>query len=476
MDRVPSTGVARSLRGGGASWVADARLMALKVGDYWRYFWNQPLSFILASAYMFFEYYRPQSIYPSLAILPWASLCLFGGLAALLFEGGLPLRARSPVSPLLVVFSVVVFASMLGAWEPALSWEKWEDYWLWLPVYVLIVGTVKSFRSLMLFVALFVMWNAKMSLSGVKQWAGNGFHFRSWGVLGAPGPFNNSGEFGIEMVVYFSILTMVLLAMWPRLTMLKRLAIVGVILSAVLSVVASSSRGAIGALGLSSGFIVLFSRHRVRALIGMFVLSGVLFVLTPPEFKARFTTVGEDKSSTTRALYRSRGMEIMKSYPGLGVGYGNWMGYYRHRFGEVGQVPHNIYIQAGAELGVTGLVAFLALVVAAFRTNRRTRKVALALQLSGAEHATMLRNLAIGLDAGQLGFLGAGYFVTVLYYPFFWVSLALTSALHAVALQESQVNGILPSVSGHVPERRSAPRRPSEGHRKLRRPGLPPRG
>jgi hypothetical protein len=40
--------------------------------------------------------------------------------------------------------------------------------------------------------------------------------------------------------------------------------------------------------------------------------------------------------------------------------------------------------------------------------------------------------LTHGLDAGLFGYLVAGFFVTVFYYPFFWISYALTVALHHV--------------------------------------------
>lgn len=416
--------------------VHAVNLLGLRVRDYWVAFWREPLSFRLACAYIFFEYYRPQSIYPSLAIVPWSAICLMGGVAALGAEGGLSQRARSPVTTYLLLFAGVVLASMVVAWQPALSRAEWKHFWLWLPVYLLIIGTVTTFRRLMLFFALFALWNTKMSLSGVKQWASGGFQFRSWGVLGSPGPFNNSGEFSIEMVIFFSILTMILAAMWPKLSLFKRLVIGAVVVSAALSVVASSSRGAMGGLALASVWMVLFTRHKLRALSGAIILAGLLLVMMPPEFKRRFTTVGTDQSSITRAKYRVRGLEMMRDHPFLGIGYGNWLGFYRDRYKEPGQVSHNIYIQAGAELGYIGLTAFLLLVVSGFHSNHRTRRAANQLISAGADHARLLRNLAIGLDAGQLGFLGAGFFVTVLYYPFFWVSLALTVALRAVTVRE----------------------------------------
>ena len=41
--------------------------------------------------------------------------------------------------------------------------------------------------------------------------------------------------------------------------------------------------------------------------------------------------------------------------------------------------------------------------------------------------------MAHGLDAGLVGFLVAGFFVTVLYYPFFWIQMTMTVSLFSVA-------------------------------------------
>ncbi|MDX2441152.1 MAG: hypothetical protein QNK40_11460, partial [Desulfobacterales bacterium] len=43
-------------------------------------------------------------------------------------------------------------------------------------------------------------------------------------------------------------------------------------------------------------------------------------------------------------------------------------------------------------------------------------------------------------DMGLVGYLAAGFFVTVLYYPFFWVQIAMIVALHNVSLHAVSEN------------------------------------
>jgi O-antigen ligase len=97
------------------------------------------------------------------------------------------------------------------------------------------------------------------------------------------------------------------------------------------------------------------------------------------------------------------------------------------------QLPHNIFIEVAAELGYPGLFLFLVLVGTMLYTNFRTRKLAKKLP-NGGKFAI---GISHGLDAGLFGYLAAGFFVTVFYYPFFWISYALTVALHHVITNQA---------------------------------------
>jgi hypothetical protein len=53
-----------------------------------------------------------------------------------------------------------------------------------------------------------------------------------------------------------------------------------------------------------------------------------------------------------------------------------------------------------------------------------------------------LFEMAHGLDAALIGYLASGFFVTVLYYPFFWINFAMTVALHRAALNKVRGAGV----------------------------------
>jgi O-antigen ligase len=90
------------------------------------------------------------------------------------------------------------------------------------------------------------------------------------------------------------------------------------------------------------------------------------------------------------------------------------------------QLPHNFFVEALAELGYTGLLALFFLLIGTFVLNAKTR--ALARRLGGSGELSW--HIAWGLDGALIGYIASGFFVTVLYYPYLWVNLGMTVAVH----------------------------------------------
>ena len=167
------------------------------------------------------------------------------------------------------------------------------------------------------------------------------------------------------------------------------------------------------------------SKHRLKVGAALVPLAVLAWLVIPPEQLDRFSSMGSDETSVQRLTLWKNGIDMALSNPVLGIGYENWVIYLRRFYGPPYFVSHNIFVQAVSELGFVGLFGFIALIVASFLLNRRTRRTA-SLLADGA----FLANLALGFDGAMIGFLVSGSFVTVLYYPFFWINLAFTSALY----------------------------------------------
>lgn len=403
----------------------DAPLLRLEWKPLWKAWKSESFAFWALCAYFFIEYVRPQHVWRAIDILPFGKATLGLAIVAYLMEG---MKSRKPtiLDGLLVAFTGILVLSSFVAYQPSWAYEDWPLFLNWLILFFLVTHVVTTPRRTMLFWGLFMLWSLKMSQHGTRIFVARGFTFSSWGATGAPGWFQNSGEFAIQMCIFLPMALHLVLGLRHTLPRWKLWALLALLPgTALISLLASSSRG--GQLGMVAVllFMVGQTKRKVKGLtIAAVVLAGLWLVL-PPEQKERFETMGDDGTSQTRLAYWEDGIEIMQENPALGIGFNNWLPYYHRFYNPVGELPHNIFVEAGSELGYTGLLAFVALIVATFVVNFRTRKLARAVP----EWGQMLRNMAYGLDGALIGFMASGFFVTVLYYPFFWVNLAFTAAL-----------------------------------------------
>lgn len=410
-------------------------LFVARVRTIWRFLTKQPASLWLICAYLFFEYVRPQSVYPSIDILPWSQAILILCLVSFLLEGR-AFRLRTPAGPLLMLFTVIVLASSVLAYSPSLSFRNLELYLSWVLIYLLITNIINTEQRFFIFLLSFLLYSFKMSQHGARTWALRGFGFADWGVTGAPGWFHNSGEVGIQMCVFFPLALAFYIGLRDHWGKWRKLFFLSLPVTAVMTMIASSSRGTLVGGALVLLWLVLRSRHRVKALLAAAVVVTAVVWLVPEEQKARFSTMGEDKTSESRLVVWEYGMETARRYPLLGIGYKNWSHYASRNYGRP-LLPHNIFVEAAAELGYTGLLGFVLLIGATFWINASTRKI--LRRIPGDQR--FLHQAAHGLDGALIGYIGSGFFVTVLFYPYFWINLALTVALNTAAVNKARAAG-----------------------------------
>ena len=198
--RRPGLGAPRTAVGAGLM----EGIYALRPRALWHFFSRQPLSFWLVCLYMLFEYVRPQAIYRWLQPVPWSQILILAAPLAFLLEGG-RLKAKNPINVWMVLMSLAVGLSWAFALYPATSQEKMFVWVNWILVYVLIANIVSTEGRFFLFFLLFLLASFKMSQFGARTWAARGFGFANWGATGAPGWFHNSGEFGIQMCIFFPL-------------------------------------------------------------------------------------------------------------------------------------------------------------------------------------------------------------------------------------------------------------------------------
>jgi len=415
---------------------AVSELLGLRIQVLWRHLKKEPAAFWLYLIYLVFEYLRPQAIYPAIAVLPWGQAMLLACLGAVLL-GRKYRRPFHPIDGLIIAFFTWTVFSGFFAIRPDESWDAWEGAASWALLYFLGTHILLTRTRLFLFWLGFFVINLKMSQHGARGFVLRGFSFADWGVTGSPGWFQNSGEFAMQMVGIMVLSWCFFMALRPYLSKRKLLVLLAIFPgTAVLSVVASSSRG--GQLAAAVVLLALALVHRVR--FRTFVALGIAFwigwIILPSEQKARFETMGTDDTSVERLTLWGEARDLAAENPLFGIGYSNWEVHLRSQGLRPVEV-HNTVLEAASELGYPGAALFLALVLVTFLTNRKTRRVARGL----GEWGRVFRGMALGLDLALLGFFVAGQFMSVLFYPIFWMIFAMSASLSLVSDGSQRTQG-----------------------------------
>lgn len=411
------------------------RFYAFKVGAMWRYFKAQHFSFWMICGYLFFEFVKPQALFPIIDFVPWAQILLIGALLGALMDPTVK-WVSSAANIYIILFLVTIVISVATAIYPSFSYENFMLSLGWFVIYFLIINIVNTPERLYLFLIIYMLAAGKIALGTSKSWAMRGFSFTGWGLMGPKGYFQNSGELAILMLMLFPLAFYMYQYIKDRVLWWEKGLLIAFWVCPIMTILGSSSRGA--QLALFVLMVVMFKKSlfRLKPLMGIIILSIFLYLLLPEEQKNRFNEAGGDRTSEQRLLYWKHGWDMMKEYPLTGVGYFNFIPYYEDHFSydmlyPAAQLPHNIFIQVGTDAGFLALLLFLMLIFYCFH---------MAYSLVRSRQSTAYEKaIAAGLGYGVLGFLVAGQFVTVTYYPFFWVHLGFLVCLKSINAQRGIV-------------------------------------
>ncbi len=403
----------------------------------WAQFKREHFAFWMVCLYLIMEYVRPQSIYHHLDVIPWDKVTI--GLAVL----ALPLDSarrwvRDPTNLWMTLFLIVILLSSVFATFPSISWNHWFDFVGWYAIYFLIINTVTSAERYFIFLVIFLVANFKLSFFGARTWAMRGFSFTSWGLMGPPGFMQNASDLSSEMLMFAPLAFELALFVKPY---VKRVTYWFLMLGAVtgaMTVLGASSRGSQLALAVQAAWVAIQRKLKLKVVVGIALIIGVGYATLPAAEKARFSSSGTDDTSIQRLDYWRAGIKMIESHPFLGVGYFNFAPVYALQdpnklWHGRAQLPHNIFIEVGTDVGLIGLGIFLILIYRNLKAARDIRRACENNQ-SAPEFAP---SVARGLAITTWGFVIAGQFNTVTYYPFLWINLALTVSLLNIVNQSA---------------------------------------
>lgn len=427
------------------------KLYTLNAKAFWEQFRKEHFAFWMLCFYLMLQYFDPAKIFQHLDLLPWDKITL--ALAVLSWPMDPQRRwVRDSTNIWMTLFLVVIIVSSAFATYPAISWTRWFDFVDWFVIYFLIINTITTGERYFIFMAIFLLANFKLSFFGARTWVGRGFGFATWGITGPPGYFNNSSDFSSEMLMFAPIAFELALFIKPFARRVTYWFLMLGALTGAMSVLGASSRGSQVGLAFQGAWIAIQRKLRVSVLIGIGLLAGVGYALLPAAEKARFATIGTDSTSIQRLDYWRAGLKMIENHPFLGVGYFNFAPVYAAHeqfklWHGTAQLPHNILIQVGTDAGLIGLGIFLMLIYRNLKVARDIRRAC----AKDKESPAFAPAVARGLVITTWGFVIAGQFNTVAYYPFLWINLALTVSLANIVKSSAEQRArIVPARQLHL--------------------------
>lgn len=417
---------------------------AYKESNFWFYF------VLLA---LLFEFGRPQDFVPSLKVIPFPSLidaCL--AIAVFLSRKTIFSNAQTKLWMGLLAFMVLWVPFANNNFHALMTLKDMTLYYFFYLGIITFVNSSDRMHEVIL------MWLGVHAVLAI-----NGMLHQGRGVGGWMGDEN---DFGMEMNVAVPVAFFMFQGAKSKGGKILYLGLLGVF---VMSLIATSSRG--GFLGLLAvgAYCWIYSPRKIISLFLGISLACLVLVAAPQEYWDRIGTITEDSTMESgtagqRVFTWGIGWEMFLANPIFGVGQGNFpwtIGEYMdgrtwQTKSLAGRQAHSLYFTLLPELGLVGVFIFGLMVYFNYRDTRVRNPSAQSILNQAEKKSGLVEDQQISkatlygnaIWGGMIGYLATSAFISTLYYPTFWILMALAVALRNTtdsyamrALNQSEVVG-----------------------------------
>jgi len=320
--------------------------------------------------------------------------------------------------------------------------EGWDNFTEFLKVVVMFIVMVNVVRTegrlrWMLWLALAV--SLTTSFAAINDYRTGNLLVGGERIKGAIGGlFENPNDLALHLVTIIPLTVGLFLC---RSGSFKKVIYAIAIALMVLAVICTFSRA--GFLGLIASAIVLalkFGRkNRPAVIVISFLVVLTFMIFAPAEYGGRLASIfGGDVTGSAGARQDLfwRSVIVALRYPLFGVGIGNFHFRSIHE-----QVSHNSYTQVASEMGMAALFFYVLFMLTPLKNLRRIEN-----ETRGHKDQAKFYYLAVGLQAGIIGYMVSSFFASVafLWYLYYLVAYAvclgrLYGPVSEVAPKESSV-------------------------------------
>jgi O-antigen ligase len=389
--------------------------------------------YLLVILAMIFEFGRPQDIFSPLKVIPIPTLLDVSLFLAVMMSGKLSLAN-------LQTKLWIPFLGMMALWVPFATNNYYalmtlKDMTLYAFFYlgiITFVDTVERMNKVML------TWLSVHTVLAI-----NGILHSGQGIGGWLGDEN---DFAMEMNVAVPFAFF----MHQGAKTVRGKTIYGILVGLfVLTTVSTMSRGGFLGLTVTGLFCWYYSSGKLKSIALIMCVVALVSIFAPEEYGDRLRSITDQKTTEEgtageRMFTWGIGWEMFLANPVFGVGQGNFPWTIGDYMGGrtwqtrslAGRAAHSLYFTLLPELGIAGLLIFAIMVYRSYRDVKIcSSKVRTALSKTRDKHGAAYEELppipgfAAAVLGAMIGYLMTSVFISTLYYPTFWILVALIVAL-----------------------------------------------
>ena len=381
-------------------------------------------------------YARPNDLFSAIGDFPLVKIVAIGAMVIYIVSksgaGARPSVWTLEMSMLLVI-AVLGMLLMPFAASPNDSLDALTDTYLkTVIIFILMVNLLDTRQRIFSLWKLVVICGAVLGVGAINSYIKGEFTaqgLRIEGLVG--GMFENPNDLAtaLDLLLPFAVLLMLISKGFARLFFLCCAAVL------TIGVLVTLSRG--GFLGLIAlGGVLLWKMGRGRRLkttLAAALICGILFAVMPGGYGNRVATIfntEEDQtgSAQLRRELMERAASIAISRPVVGVGMGNF-----HIYSIREKEAHNGYLEIAAELGVTGLIAYLIVIFAPLISLRRIERQTRGMRSKGEREMYWL---SVSVQAALVAYMVCSFFASIQYLWYLYYTAAYAVALRQIHAAE----------------------------------------
>lgn len=397
------------------------------------------LPFYLVLLFLLLDYGRPQTFFPVIELLHPGWFVQGALFVCLISRRGFNLRypQTKRFIILLAIMAVHVPITVNNYW----AFQVFKGMFLYFIVYLSIANFIDSYPKIERFIDVWIFTNLVCAIVGI--------------INGGKVPYSSfmgdENDFALVMNMAIPFAYFMFLQADSLNKKILYLCAVGFFVSAA---VASLSRGGFIGLVAVGLFCWLKSPKKLLSMMIVILMGAVLYVRAPPTYWDDVKSIQNEnveKGTGQERWYSWQcGWRMFLDNPIIGVGQGNFpwnFERYEPPEGNAGRLhggraAHSIYFTLIPELGVAGTTLFFSLLYLSLRENKvilkagktnRPSKIQSEMNSEATEKLYKLQHAVLGIQGALVGYLVSGVFLSVLYYPHFWLLLAFSLAIAKVA-------------------------------------------